>query len=77
MKCRSRERHFIGNRPNEEKTECVSSSEIDASLPNPGATALNQNNQHDHSKHASYNLDHRGTVHVVSPFVLVREQSFE
>jgi hypothetical protein len=33
------------------------------------ATALDQDNQHDHEQHAGSNPDKRGTVHVKSPFL--------
>ena len=38
-------------------------------LLHPCATALDQNDQHDHEQHAGYNPDNRGSVHVKSPFL--------
>lgn len=50
---------------------------IETFLLDPGATTLNQNDQHDHSQHASNNLDDQCIVHVESPFFLVVEKRFE
>jgi hypothetical protein len=46
-------------------------------LLDPGATTLDQNDQHNHSQHARYNLDDQCIVHVESPFFLVVEKRFE
>jgi hypothetical protein len=41
-----------------------------SALLHPCATALDQNDQHDHEQHAGNNPDYRGRVHVKSPFFL-------
>ncbi len=46
-------------------------------LLDPCATALDQNDQHDHEQYASNNLDYRGSVHVKSPFLFLFEQSLK
>lgn len=40
-----------------------------SALLHPCATALDQNDQHDHEQHAGNNPDNRGSVHVKSPFL--------
>ena len=47
----------------------ATSLELNSELLNPRATALNQNDQHDHKQHAGYDPDHCATVHVKSPFL--------
>jgi hypothetical protein len=39
-----------------------------AQLLDPRATALNQNDQHDHKKNAGNDPDNRGVIHSKSPF---------